>query len=651
MTIYQYVSGLLSLKPKEGLGLQAELKWLDDPQTFRVNQLPAHSDHHYYATDADAQSGDNQLEQSLDGTWQFAFAATPQDRPRGFYRPDFDRSGFDTIQVPGHIELAGYGQLHYTNTLYPWEGKQYRRPAYTLGDQTGMPGMFSQGADNTVGAYVRTFILAPGLRHHTVTVQFDGVEEAMYLWLNGHFVGYAEDSFTRSEFDLTPYLQDGENLIAVEVFKRSTAAFLEDQDFFRFSGIFRSVRLLAQPAIHLADLTVRANVTPDLQTGDLNLRLRLQSLQATTGAQAQVTLADAAGQTILTQTVGAKDDLRLSHLPVPQVHLWAHHTPYLYRLTIRLLDAQGTVVEVVPVAVGFRRVELKDKVMLLNGKRLILNGVNRHEWDARSGRVISLADMQADIAIFKTHHINAVRTCHYPDQDAWYDLCDQNGIYMMAENNLETHGTWQKMGAVEPSDNVPGSLPQWREVVLDRARSNYETLKNHPAILFWSLGNESYAGDNLAAMNQFYKEHDDTRLIHYEGVCRNRVYQDRISDMESMMYDPPMAIRDYLEHDPQKPFINCEYMHDMGNSLGGMNSYTDLLDEFPMYQGGFIWDYIDQALWVTDEVTGKPVLRYGGDFDDRHSDYEFSGDGLLFADRTPKPALQEVSHYYGKYDD
>lgn len=631
--------------------MQAELKWLDDPQTFRVNQLPAHSDHHYYATDADAESGDNQLEQSLDGTWQFAFAATPQDRPQGFYRPDFDRSGFDTIQVPGHIELAGYGQLHYTNTLYPWEGKQYRRPAYTLGDQTGMPGMFSQGADNTVGAYVRTFTLAPGLRHHTVTVQFDGVEEAMYLWLNGHFVGYAEDSFTRSEFDLTPYLQDGENLIAVEVFKRSTAAFLEDQDFFRFSGIFRSVRLLAQPAIHLADLTVRANVTPDLQTGDLNLRLRLQSLQATTGAQTQVTLADAAGQTILTQTVGAKGDLRLSHLPVPQVHLWAHHTPYLYRLTIRLLDAQGTVVEVVPVDVGFRRVELKDKVMLLNGKRLILNGVNRHEWDARSGRVISLADMQADIAIFKTHHINAVRTCHYPDQDAWYDLCDQNGIYMMAENNLETHGTWQKMGAVEPSDNVPGSLPQWREVVLDRARSNYETFKNHPAILFWSLGNESYAGDNLAAMNRFYKEHDDTRLTHYEGVCRNRVYQDRISDMESMMYDPPMAIRDYLEHDPQKPFINCEYMHDMGNSLGGMNSYTDLLDEFPMYQGGFIWDYIDQALWVTDEVTGKPVLRYGGDFDDRHSDYEFSGDGLLFADRTPKPALQEVSHYYGKYDD
>lgn len=630
--------------------LQAELKWLDDPQTFRVNQLPAHSDHHYYATAADAKSGDNRLEQSLDGTWQFAFAQTPQTRPEGFYRPDYDRQGFDEIQVPGHIELAGYGQLQYTNTLYPWEGKLYRRPAYTLGDKTGHPGMFSEGPDNTVGAYVRTFTLNPDLQGKRVIVQFDGVEEAMYLWLNGHFVGYAEDSFTRSEFDLTPYLQDGENLIAVEVFKRSTAAFLEDQDFFRFSGIFRSVRLVAQPAVHLNDLTIRANVTDDYQDGDLNLRLALNG-KALAGIQVQVTLADADQQPVLTQTVPAQADLTLAHLAVPQVHLWHHHSPYLYHLTITLLDATGNVCEVVPYGVGFRRVELKDKVMLLNGKRLILNGVNRHEWDAKTGRSVTMADMHHDLQVFHDNHINAVRTCHYPDQDAWYYLCDQQGIYMMAENNLETHGTWQKMGAVEPSDNVPGSLPEWREVVLDRARSNYEAFKNHPAVLFWSLGNESYAGDNIAAMNQFYKEHDDTRLTHYEGVCRNRAYEDQISDMESMMYDPPKAIREYLEHDPKKPFVNCEYMHDMGNSLGGMQSYMALLDDFPMYQGGFIWDYIDQALWVNDEVTGQPVLRYGGDFDDRHSDYEFSGDGLLFADRTPKPALQEVSYYYGNYDD
>ncbi|MDT6979646.1 glycoside hydrolase family 2 TIM barrel-domain containing protein [Levilactobacillus zymae] len=629
--------------------MQADLKWLDDPQTFRVNQLPAHSDHRYYRTVAEMQAHQSSFVQSLDGTWQFAFAQTPQERPVGFEQPDADHQNFGEIQVPGHIELAGYGQLHYTNTLYPWEGKLYRRPAYALGDTTGMPGMFSEGSDNTVGAYLKTFTLNPELRDHRVVIQFDGVEEAMYLWLNGHFVGYAEDSFSQSEFDLTPYLQAGENLLAVEVFKRSTAAFLEDQDFFRFSGIFRSVRLVAQPAVHLNDLTIRANVLDDLTTGDFNLGLSLNDDAAQSGAQLKVTLC-AGEQVVLDQTVPAQAETAIQHVPVPNVHLWDHHDPYLYRLQIEVLDASGRLLEVVPYDVGFRRVELKDKVMLLNGHRLILNGVNRHEWDAKRGRSVTLADMQYDLQVFKQHHINAVRTCHYPDQIAWYYLCDRNGIYMMAENNLETHGTWQKMGAVEPSYNVPGSLPQWQGAVLDRARSNYQTFKNHPAILFWSLGNESYAGDDIAAMDQYYHDHDEGRLTHYEGVCRNRVYADQISDMESMMYDPPKAIRDYLDHDPQKPFVNCEYMHDMGNSLGGMNSYTDLIDQYPMYQGGFIWDYIDQALWVNDEVTGQPVLRYGGDFDDRHSDYEFSGDGLLFADRTPKPALQEVSYYYGKYD-
>ncbi|CAJ1225418.1 beta-galactosidase [Levilactobacillus zymae] len=629
--------------------MQADLKWLDDPQTFRVNQLPAHSDHHYYRTVAEMQAHQSSFVQSLDGTWQFAFAQTPQERPVGFEQPDADHQNFGEIQVPGHIELAGYGQLHYTNTLYPWEGKLYRRPAYALGDTTGMPGMFSEGPDNTVGAYLKTFTLNPELRDHRVVIQFDGVEEAMYLWLNGHFVGYAEDSFSQSEFDLTPYLQAGENLLAVEVFKRSTAAFLEDQDFFRFSGIFRSVRLVAQPTVHVNDLTIRANVLDDLTTGDFNVTLNLNADAAQSGAQVK-TILHAGQQVLLNQTVPAQAELTIRHVPVPNVHLWDHHDPYLYQLQVEVLDASGQLLEVVPYDVGFRRVELKDKVMLLNGHRLILNGVNRHEWDAKRGRSVTLADMQYDLQVFKQHHINAVRTCHYPDQIAWYALCDRNGIYMMAENNLETHGTWQKMGAVEPSYNVPGSLPQWQGAVVDRARSNYQTFKNHPAILFWSLGNESYAGDDIAAMDQYYHDHDEGRLTHYEGVCRNRVYADRISDMESMMYDPPKAIRDYLDNDPQKPFVNCEYMHDMGNSLGGMNSYTDLIDQYPMYQGGFIWDYIDQALLVNDEVTGQLVLRYGGDFDDRHSDYEFSGDGLLFADRTPKPALQEVSYYYGKYD-
>jgi beta-galactosidase len=628
--------------------LKAEISWLDDPQTFRVNQLPAHSDHRGYATVAEAQNQQSSLVQSLDGAWEFAFAQDPQHRPVGFYQPDFDRADFDRLTVPGHIELAGYGQIQYINTAYPWEGKHYRRPAYSMGADYPEKGMFSTDPQNTVGAYVKHFTLNSELQGQRVSVEFDGVEQAMYLWLNGHFVGYAEDSFSRSEFDLTPYLQDGDNLLAVEVFKHSTAAFLEDQDMFRFSGIFRSVRLVAKPALHVEDLTIRAGVDDAFKTGDLKVKLQLSAADQLAGT-VTASLLTADGTTVWTteSPVAANLDLETT---VDAVHLWQHHDPYLYQLQIELRDTLGQLVEVVPYQVGFRRIELKNKIMQLNGHRLIINGVNRHEWDAHRGRAVTAADMAHDMQVFHDNHINAVRTCHYPDQDAWYHLCDQNGIYMMAENNLETHGTWQKMGAVEPSYNVPGSLPQWQLAVLDRAKSNYEMFKNHPAVLFWSLGNESYAGDDIAAMDKFYHDADPTRLTHYEGVCRNRVYADRISDMESMMYDPPRAIEEYLKNDPDKPFVNCEYMHDMGNSIGGMNSYIDLIDKYPMYQGGFIWDYIDQALWTKDEVTGQPVLRYGGDFDDRHSDYEFSGDGLLFADRTPKPALQEVDYYYGQHD-
>lgn len=628
--------------------MQADLTWLDDPQTFRINQLPAHSDHRGYATVAEAQTGHSSLVQSLDGNWDFQFATDPQHRPVGFYQPDYDRSDFDQLAVPGHIELAGYGQIQYINTAYPWEGKHYRRPAYSMGADQPARGMFSKDPENTVGAYVKRFTLSPALQNQRVSIEFDGVEQAMYLWLNGHFIGYAEDSFSRSEFDLTRYLQPGENILAVEVFKHSTAAFLEDQDMFRFSGIFRSVRLVAKPALHLEDLTIRATVDPDLTTGVLDLRLQLSAAQQLAGT-AVITLRDGTGQALWTTEQAVVDKLAVT-TAVPHVHLWQHHDPYLYQLQICLHNPAGELVEVIPYAVGFRQLTIKDKVIMLNGQRLILNGVNRHEWDAHRGRAVTAADMQRDLEIFHKNHINAVRTCHYPDQPAWYDLCDQQGIYMMAENNLETHGTWQKMGAVEPSYNVPGSLPQWQLAVLDRAKSNYEMFKNHPAILFWSLGNESYAGEDLVAMDAYYHHVDPTRLTHYEGVFQNRAYADRISDVESRMYNPPREIEKYLQDTPAKPFLDCEYMHDMGNSLGGMASYTDLVDRYPMYQGGFIWDFIDQALWVKDEVTGQPVLRYGGDFDDRHSDYEFSGDGLLFADRTPKPALQEVRYEYGQHD-
>ncbi|TCS80450.1 glycoside hydrolase family 2 TIM barrel-domain containing protein [Pectinatus cerevisiiphilus] len=627
--------------------MQADINWLDDPEVFRKGQIPAHSDHQFYKDYDEAQNDKSSFEQSLNGEWQFCFSSNPMVRPQGFFAEDFDSSNFDTIKVPGHIELAGYDKIHYINTLYPWEGHIYRRPAYTLGaDETGK-GMFSQAEDNRVGSYRKKFILPPEFYDKNVRVRFDGVEKAMYVWLNGHFLGYAEDSFTPSEFDLTPFIKKGENLLAVEVFKHSTASFLEDQDFFRFFGIFRDVTLLAQPQTHVEDLLIRPTVTDDFKDGLLDVHCHLSS--SNIDAVVNVIVKDSEGTVLFQTKQQAAEKIKVNGIRFKQIHLWSNKTPYLYQLIVEISKADGTVLEIVPYHFGFRRIEIKNKVILFNGKRFIINGVNRHEWNARSGRVITAVDMEKDISIIEKNNINAVRTCHYPDQKLWYRLCDQHGIYVMAENNLESHGSWQKSGEIEPSYNVPGSLPKWRDVVLDRAKNNYELLKNHPSIVFWSLGNESYAGDNIAAMNKYYKEVDTSRLVHYEGVVRNRKYESVISDVESRMYASPEEIIEYLQNKPQKPFLLCEYMHDMGNSLGGMKSYMDLLEQFPMYHGGFIWDFIDQALLVKDELTGREVLRYGGDFDDRPSDYDFSGDGLLFADRTEKPAMQEVKYYYGKY--
>ncbi len=627
--------------------MKPDINYLDNPEIFRVNQQPAHSDHVFFSNLEEMQAEVSSLQQSLNGIWNFYYSTNAKERPVNFYKEEFIRDGFDEIKVPGHIELAGYDKIHYINTMYPWEGHQYRRPAYSLEGNDKGEGVFSEAPYNPVGSYLKTFDLEKGLLGKRVCICFEGVEQAMYVWLNGEFVGYAEDSFTPSEFDLTSFIREKDNVLAVEVHKRCTAAFLEDQDFFRFFGIYRNVSLYAKPEIHIEDMWAKPVLNEDNTSGTLALDLKVSYLEQP--GNIKIYLKDVQGNLLVQNTVPISENIQLEPEAIENIIPWDNHNPYLYRLELELYDTAGNLVEVVPYKIGFRRVEIKNKIILLNGKRLILNGVNRHEWSAESGRCIGRKEMAWDIQLFKDNNINSVRTCHYPDRIPWYYLCDENGIYMMAEMNLESHGSWQKMGRIDPSWNVPGSIPQWKEIVLDRARTNFETFKNHTSILFWSLGNESYAGDNIEHANRYYKEIDTSRLVHYEGVFHNRIYNEAISDVESRMYASPQSIVEYLEADPQKPFILCEYMHDMGNSLGGMKSYIDLIDKYEMYQGGFIWDYIDQALFVQDEITGEKVLRYGGDFDDRPSDYEFSGNGIVFADRTEKPALQEVRYYYGLY--
>ena len=637
---------------KERENMNADMKWLDNPEVFKVNQLEAHSDHCYYLDYSDMKKEKNPLLQSLNGQWEFAYSKNVMERPVDFYKETFDASGFDKIMVPGHIELAGYDKIRYINTMYPWEGKEYHRGAYSM-DATGAEeGMFSEAQYNPVGSYIKYFDLDKNMCGKRIHICFEGVEEAMYLWLNGQFIGYAEDSFTPSEFDLTPYVKEKGNVLAVQVHKMSTAAFLEDQDFFRFFGIFRNVTLKAIPDVHLEDVWFKPVLNQDNESGSVSVSMKVSATDSQ-NVTAGFILKDREGNILVEKSLQLnKENNHLEGticVDLESVKLWDNHNPYLYHAYVELKAEDGSLAEVIPYDIGFRRIEIIDKVVYLNGKRLVITGVNRHEWNARTGRCIGIEDMKADISCMLRNNINSVRTCHYPDQIPWYYMCDDAGIYVMAETNLESHGSFQKLGAIEPSCNVPGSIPQWRDAVLERAKNNFETFKNHTSILFWSLGNESYAGDDIEAMNVYFAEKQDGRLVHYESSYYNRAYEDTISDLETRMYAKPEDVEEYLNNSPKKPYILCEFMHDMGNSMGGLGSYMKLIDKYDRYHGGFIWDFIDQAIMVKDPVTGKDVLRYGGDFDDKPADYEFSANGIVFADRKEKPAMQEVRYYYGLY--
>ena len=606
------------------------------------NRMPAHSDHEIIGCGGSRGDTGSSLRLLLNGSWYFAWAKNYHAADPAFMECEKDCRGWDTIRVPGHIQMQGYGTPQYVNTQYPWDGSEPVRP-----------GQIPE-KNNPVGCYVRFFTLPETMQDGPVYISFQGVESGFALWLNGVYIGYSEDSFTPAEFDLSRVVnRTGENKLSVMVFRFTAGSWCEDQDFFRFSGIFRDVYLFTVPKVHIWDV----RITPRLDDAYENASLCVE-MKASGNGKASLVLEDPSGREAAVWECALAEDTWEStsrkidggtetNVQIMTPAKWSAEHPNLYTLRITVEDAQGGWQETIEEKIGFRRFELKDGVMCLNGKRIVFRGVNRHEFCAQSGRCIRDEDIRKDLVTMKRNNINAVRTSHYPNRTQLYRLCDEFGLYVIDETNLETHGSWDAIlkGKEEKGFAVPGDRPEYREMVLDRARSMFERDKNHPCILIWSCGNESYGGKNILAMHDYFRASDDTRLVHYEGITWDNRYPDT-SDVHSGMYTTVEELRRKLQEKRDKPYILCEYAHAMGNSCGAMSKYVDLTREDPLYQGGFIWDYIDQSLTRTDRY-GRSFQAYGGDFGDRPNDGSFSGNGIVYGeDREPSPKMQEVKYQY-----
>lgn len=651
--------------------MEFDVKKIHDPKFFKENCMAAHSDHVTYKNEAEAMEQNSSFRLSLDGIWKFHYAKNDAQTIPGFEAENYNCRPWDDIRVPAHIQMEGYDIPQYANIQYPWDGREdVWRDA--------VPTDF-----NPVASYVKYFTLPEGFIKNGLYISFQGVESGFALWLNGSYVGYSEDSFAPSEFDLTPYVKEGENKLAVKVFKWSSSSWCEDQDFYRFSGIFRSVYLYTMPKVHVYDLKVQPVVEESLENAKLVLDMEICGKVETVeksaddakmqNVSAKITLTGsrddskegAAGsvsentiffETISFQPNNTSDTIRFTDTGAATVHfeqqvshpaLWSAEHPDLYTLTVELFDESGNCVEYISQNIGFRRFEMKDGIMTLNGKRIVFKGVNRHEFSSKTGRAVSKEEVLQDIITMKQNNINAIRTCHYPDASGIYELCDRYGLYMIAENNLESHGSWDAAshGLVPKDTIVPGDNMDWEPMMLDRVNSCYQRDKNHPAILIWSVGNESYGGKVIFDMSEKFRAVDPHRLVHYEGIFNDRRYEGT-SDMESQMYTSVENIKKFLAEHKEKPFICCEYTHAMGNSCGAMHKYTDLTDTEPRYQGGFIWDYIDQSILKKDRY-GQEFQAYGGDCGERPTDYNFSGNGICYGGgREASPKMQEVKFNY-----
>ena len=557
---------------------------------------------------------------SIEGDWKFNFAVDNDKAPKGFEAVGYDDSQWELFPVPGLFEMLGHGDRIYKNVGYSWANQFTSNPPYI------------EQRNNYTGSYRRSFRIPADWKGMDIFMHVGSATSNLSVWVNGKYVGYSEDSKVAAEFDVTPFLTPGkENLIAMQVMRWCDGSYLEDQDFWRFTGIARECYLYARPKAHVHDLFI----TPDLDKNYKNGTLSL--VASTVGAEDQTiryTLLDAAGKQVAAKTVKAGTDAMMA-VKAPQK--WTAETPYLYTLLTELVAADGSVVEVIPQKVGFRKVEIKNAQLLVNGQTVLFKGADRHEMDPDGGYVVPVSRMVQDLSIMKDLNVNAVRTCHYPDDPRWYDLCDEYGIYLVAEANVESHG----MGY---GDETLAKVPAFNLAHMERNQRNVLNFKNHPAIIFWSLGNEAGMGQNFIDPYKWIKEYDPSRPVQYERGLYE--YDAEYTDIRCPMY------ADYKEverrgQNPDKPFIQCEYAHAMGNSVGGMKEYWDLYRQYPSLQGGFIWDFVDQAVRDKSAVTGKEIFTYGGDYG-RYpaSDNNFNCNGFIAPDRRYNPSAYEVKYNY-----
>ncbi len=601
-----------------GLTAFAQQPEWQDPNVNAINRAAMHTNYFAYESEQAALKGcrlasDNYM--TLNGTWKFNWVQNADQRPTDFYKVDFNDKGWDNIQVPGVWELNGYGDPIYVNVGYPWRSQYKNNPPYV------------PTVNNHVGTYRKEIELPADWKGRQIMAHFGSVTSNMYLWVNGKFVGYSEDSKLEAEFDLTKYLRPGKNIIAFQVFRWCDGTYLEDQDFFRYSGVGRDCYLYTRTANHIEDIRITPDLDAQYKDGTLQIDIQMKGK-----GTVDLKLLDKEGKEVTTAQVKGSSKQTAS-MTVSNPAKWTAETPNLYTLVANLQE-NGKIIESIPVKIGFRKIELKNGQILVNGQAVLFKGADRHEMDPDKGYVVSRERMIQDIKRMKELNINAVRTCHYPDNNLWYDLCDEYGIYVVAEANIESHG----MGY---GDETLAKNPLFAKAHLERNQRNVQRGYNHPSIIFWSLGNEAGFGPNFEACYKWIKAEDKTRAVQYEQAGTNEY-----TDIFCPMYYSYESCENYSKGNIDKPLIQCEYAHAMGNSQGGFKEYWDLVRKYPKYQGGFIWDFVDQsARWYTKD--GKEFYGYGGDFNRYDaSDNNFQNNGLISPDRVPNPHAHEVGYIY-----